>query len=116
MGKWVEYAPGRCIRINEDGTANLRMRGSVRRTVENNAELQKAGKRDPSLTETTGGNMRMIASFPEDVHQEMIEKCGHDPENQKKWLRDNPQWLVVQPKDAHLPPRRKVILPRRSGK
>ena len=95
-----------------DGEVEIKRIGSVRRTVERNAQMQKDSKGKPSMFETKGEFMRMVASMPEDAAMEMHEKCGSDSDKRLAFLRDNPQWLVTHPKNAGLPKKKIYIYPR----
>ena len=113
---WIPVAPGWAVKPESDGKYSVRRRGSLRRYIERNRAMQKAAKEHPSMTETKGGFMRQIASYPEDVAQEIHEKCGADPEKQAMFLRDHPEFLVVPREQAGIPSKKIVIYPRRADK
>ncbi len=113
---WIPVAPGWDAKREPDGKFSVRRRGSLRRYIERNRALQRAAKEHPSMTETKGGFMRQIASYPQDVAQEIHEKCGADPEKQAMFLRDHPEFLVVPREQAGIPLKKVFIFPRRYDK
>lgn len=115
---WMKARPGRYVRFTEDGKAEIKMVGSVARTVERNARIRREVMRNPEGTDSGGDLGHLVASYPQDVEQEIQEKCGNDPDNKLRYLRDNPHWLVRPKSHCKLPPKRIYIFPQsmRSGK
>ena len=111
MAKWkvLDAKKGWKMRLCPDGEVEIKRKGSIRKTKERNERFQRESKRKPSFTEAKGGFMRMIASHPEDVEQEIIEKCGHDEDKRALFFRDHPEFLVVPPSQAGIPPQRATI-------
>ena len=116
MAEWIQLRPGRYIRRTPDGQWEGKQVGSVKRSIERNRELQKASKDKPSLGDTGGALGRIVAAYPEDVEQEIHEKCGQDPDKRNAFLADNPQWLTTSRRNAGIPPRKKYYYPGKTRK
>lgn len=116
VAEWIELRPGRYIRRTPDGQWEGKQVGSVKRSIERNKMLQKASKDKPSLGDTGGALGRIVAAYPEDVEQEIHEKCGQDPDKRNAFLADNPQWLTTSRRNADIPPRKKYYYPGKTRK
>jgi len=112
MGKRIRVNRNWTLEPTGDGQVIARAEGSIAGTIRRNRILQEAAKRDPALTETKGGFMRKIASYPIDVEAEINEKCGQDPDKRNAFLRDHPEFLVVPRSSAKLPPKKTYFFPR----
>ncbi len=105
MGKKVRKVEGKPLHINEDSTLHIKPEkdGKVKITRVDNVgdsrkahkEMQKrckSGSKDWKNLENNG--KRLIATMPEQAHNEMKKKCGDDPEKQERFLKDHPEYLT----------------------
>ena len=104
--KWrpIPGLPGGLTRPTDDGKIEFRREGSIRRTVQNNHDLQKATTASPKALDSKCMG-RQIASMPEDCHREMIDAVGNDTDLQRRWLRDKPQYRSVPAVSLGVPKR-----------
>ena len=111
MAEWMPVGPGRWVRrTDKPGEWESKRVGSIRGTVERNLEFQKLTRAKPGALEAPGVG-RMDAAYPPDVEQEMLHKCGMDPDKQKLFLRDHPEFLVRPRRQADIPSKKTYIFP-----
>jgi len=111
-GPWRQFGKGR-IRSLGKGKAEYQRRERPRESREANAEAQKEARRHPRSAETSKEGGRMIAEMTPLQHNEMMRKCGNDPEKHMMFLRDHPEALLVPERQANLPPKRIFSFPKR---
>jgi len=100
----VEFLP--------DGQVKGTLTEDVSESLRAAEECRKETKKRPSKTEVKGTPLRLVASLPPIVAQEMDRQCGGDPEKVRAFLRDHPEHLVVSKSATKLPGRRKYIYSR----
>ena len=87
-----------------------RIGGSRRAKKEMRDEMSKPGQLKHTEVNVEGG-MRLVASIDQAAADVMDQQTGGDPEKVQRWLRDNPEHLVVPRNSAGLPGGRKVFYP-----
>lgn len=114
MAEWIQIRPGRYIRRCSDGEYEGKAVGSIRRALEVNRERQRETNAKPSMLDPKeeGPLGRIVAAYPEDVEQEIVEKCGFDEDKRNAFLADHPEWLVTSRRNAGIPSRKKYFYPR----
>ena len=110
---WVRVGPGEFMRVASDGQIEHRRYESHRPVLEKMQEARKMSRRDARAHTTKGGG-RKLGEMPPSLHQEMMEKCGSDPDLQARFWRDHPEYMTVTPGSAGLPSKKVYSFPRRS--
>lgn len=99
--RWVKVSKNEYARPTEDGKVEVRRVEQVGPLLKRQKARRQKSRRKPMSTEE--GGLREIARMAPGHEHEMVDECGEDPDKQRAFLREHPELLSVDEKDAHLP-------------
>jgi len=111
--RWVQISETERVRPLPNGQYLYEQRENVKRSQETRGQMRKIAKEIgiANATEAKGTSLRMFATAPQTLHDEMMRACGHDPEKQARWFGDHPELLVVPRNSAKVKGRSVVSYP-----
>ena len=92
--KWLPLKQGQYIRRTSDGEWEGKRVERVDHVERKNRAIRNRAKKRPSHLDA-GPLGQLVASYPMSIAQEINDQCGHDPEKQKAYLRDHPEWCTA---------------------
>jgi len=111
MENWIWVKPNMKIRRLPNGEWHGIRTEYVADTMQKSREMRAGALKRAKDARTTTDSGTLVAVMPRLLSQEMVEKCGNDPDLHKMFLRDHKECLVCGRGDAHLPPKRLIFLP-----